>query len=307
MKKPLVLFLVGPTASGKSSVAEELARQIGAEIISADSMQVYRGMDILSAKPTLCQRKAVPHYLVDILDPTEQYSAAVFREKALKALEEITGRGKIPLVVGGTGLYIKSLTRGLFIDKGKDEQLRKALEKEAKHRGIEHLYERLKEVDPEAAGKIHPNDLRRVVRALEAYEVNSMTITELKGNMEGLDEKYDFKIFAIDRVRGELYERIELRVDKMFEAGLLEEIKNLLKVPLSHTAKQAIGINQISAYLNKECSQDEAKELIKRDTRRFAKRQLTWFRAEKDIIWIKAESIDTDEAIASKILSLLVL
>ncbi len=300
-EKPLAVFIAGPTASGKSSVAEKLALQINAEIISADSMQVYRGMDILSAKPTPEQRKAVPHYLVDILGPTEQYSAAIFREKALKAMQDITGRGKIPLIVGGTGLYVKALTRGLFSDKGKDEQLRKELEKEAKHKGKEHLYERLKQVDPEAAQKIHPNDLRRLVRSLEAYEVNNMTITQLKGNNEGLDKKYDFKMFAINRDRRELYKRIELRVDKMFEDGLVDEVKNLLKLPLSHTAQQAIGIKQISAYLKKEYTLDKAKELIKRDTRRFAKRQLTWFRQEKDINWINAEEGSSGEEICATI------
>ncbi len=304
-EKPLVLFLVGPTASGKTDISFELAKKIDAEIISADSMQVYRGMDVLSAKPALEQRKAVAHYLIDILDPAEQYSAAVFREKALKAIQDITGRGKIPLVVGGTGLYVKALTRGLFSDKGRDEQLRKALEKEAKHKGKEHLYERLKQVDPEAAGKIHPNDLRRLVRALEAYEVNNMTITQLQGNIEGLDKKYDFKIFAIERDRKELYERIELRVDKMFEEGLVDEVRRLIDLPLSHTAKQAIGIKQVSAYLQKECTLDKAKELIKRDSRRFAKRQLTWFRAEKDVAWVNAGPKDTAYEIALKILSLL--
>ena len=303
MKKPHILFLVGPTASGKSSVADELAAQINAEIVSADSMQVYRGMDILSAKPTPDKQKEVPHYLIDILEPTEEYSAAIFRKKALQCIEEIISRKKIPLLVGGTGLYVKALTKGLFSDNGKDEQLRRELAQEAKHRGNDYLYERLKQADPKAAEKIHPNDIRRVIRALEVYELSSRTISELKTEIEGLDKKYDFKIFAIERERRELYERVELRVDKMFEDGLVDEVKKLIDLPLSHTAIQALGIKQISAYLQKEYTLDKAKELIKRDTRRFAKRQLTWFRAEKDIVWIKTRSQDSASAIASRILS----
>lgn len=303
--KPLVVFLVGPTASGKSSVAEKLAEQINAEIISADSMQVYRGMDILSAKPTLHEQKKVPHHLIDILEPTGKYSAAIFRTKALQIIEEIIRRKKIPLLVGGTGLYVKALTRGLFSDNSKDEQLRKELAQEAKHRGNDYLYERLKAVDAKAAEKIHPNDMRRIIRALEVFEISRRTISELKTEIEGFDKNYDFKIFAIERVRKELYERIELRVDKMFKLGLVDEVKKLIDLPLSPTAIQALGIKQIKAYLNKECSLDKAKELIKRDTRHFAKRQLTWFRAEKDIVWIKAELPDSASAIALKIFSLL--
>ena len=304
-KKPLVVFIVGPTASGKSSAAEDLALKINAEIISADSMQVYKGMDILSAKPTLKQRKSIPHYLIDILNTNDEYNAAIFRDKALVCLEDIINRGKVPMVVGGTGFYIKTLTKGIFSDGGKDEQLRKELTQEAKHKGKEYLYERLKTVDPQAAEKIHQNDLRRIIRALEVYEVNKRTISELKTEIEGIEKKYDFKIFAIERERRELYARIEQRVDEMFNNGLLDEVKSLLNRPLSYTAEQAIVIKQIKSYLNKEYSLDKAKELIKRDTRRFAKRQLTWYRAEKDIIWIPAGCEDAPSQIAAKILSFL--
>ncbi len=305
MKKPMIIFLVGPTASGKSGAANELAREINAEIVSADSMQVYRGMDILSAKPDIKEQKQISHYLIDILEPSEEYSAAIFRNKALKCIEDIIARKKIPLFVGGTGLYVKALTKGLFSDNGKDEKLRKELAQEAKHKGNACLYERLQAVDPRAAEKIHPNDMRRIIRALEVYELSSRTITELKTEIEGLDEKYEFKIFAIERERRELYGRIELRVEKMFEAGLVDEVKRLIALPLSHTAKQALGIKQISAYLNKECSLDFAKDLLKRDTRRFAKRQLTWFRAEKDIVWTPAEPETTPQELSAKILSFL--
>ncbi len=304
-QKVFVIFLVGPTACGKTKAAIELAKKINGEIISADSMQVYRKMDILSAKPTMKERQEVAHHLIDILEPTEEYSAALFREKALQYIEEIISRKKIPLIVGGTGLYVKALTKGLFSNNGKDEQLRKDLAKEAKHRGNDYLYERLKQVDPKAAEKIHSNDMRRVIRALEVYEISKRTISELKTEIEGLDKKYDFKIFAIERDRKELYRRIEERVDRMFEAGCLDEVKRLLGMKLSHTARQALGIKQISEYLDRRCSLDVAKQLIKRDSRRFAKRQLTWFRQDKGIIWISAGEMNSSGEIAAKVIDLL--
>ncbi|MBU1042858.1 MAG: tRNA (adenosine(37)-N6)-dimethylallyltransferase MiaA [Candidatus Omnitrophica bacterium] len=303
-KKPFVLFLVGPTASGKTAVAIEIAKKINGEIISADSMQVYRGMDILSAKPSMEEQKAVAHHLIDILEPNEDYSVAIFRQKALEAIENILSRGKIPLIVGGTGLYVKALTKGLFSDNGKDEQLRKELTQESKHKGNLHLYARLQSVDPQAAKKIHHNDMRRVIRALEVFEISSRKISELKTEIEGLDEKYDFKIFGIERERRELYQRIEQRVDQMFEAGFLDEVKNLLSKELSPTAKQALGIKQISEYLEAKCGLDFAKKTIKRDSRRFAKRQLTWFRQDKDIIWTLAGEETSPQEIAEKIISL---
>ena len=195
------------------------------------------------------------------------------------------------------------LVKGIFSDSGKDEQLRKDIAKQAKHKGKEYLYEQLKQVDPEAAEKIHPNDLRRIIRGLEVYEVNKRTISDLKTEIKGLDETYDIKIFAIERERKELYRRIEQRVDKMFDAGCIDEVKALLKSQLSHTAMQALGIKQISEYIDNKCSLDQAKELIKRDSRRYAKRQLTWFRAEKNIVWIKVDEQNTAASIASQILS----
>ena len=304
-KKPFVMFLVGPTASGKTATAIEIAKRIDGEIISADSMQVYRGMDILSAKPTSDEHKEVVHHLIDILEPSEEYSAAIFRQKALELIKQIISRKRIPLIVGGTGLYIKSLTKGLFSDNGKDNQLRKDLTQEAKHKGHEYLYSRLRQVDPKSAGKIHPNDIRRVIRALEVFEVSKRTISELKTEIQGLGELYDFKIFGLDRDRRELYQRIDQRIEKMFEVGFLNEVKELLAGELSSTAGQALGIKQIREYLDNKCTIDEAKELVKRDTRRFAKRQLTWFRADKDIIWIQAGNQINPSEIARNVISLL--
>ncbi len=305
-KKPLVLFLVGPTASGKSEVAIELAALVKAEIISADSMQVYRGMDILSAKPTKEQRKKIPHYLIDILELSEEYSVAIFRNHTLKLIKEIHNRKKTPLIVGGTGLYIRMLIKGLFIDKGKNDQLRERLYKEADRKGTECLYERLRKIDKSTAAKIHPKDLRRIVRAIEAYEVNRSPLSALKKKVVGLDKNYQLKMFGIRRPRDELYERIEKRVEKMFEAGIVTEVKKLEKLSSSLTARQALGLKQIKSYLHGNSTLEEAKETLKRDTRRFAKRQLTWFRRDKNIVWIDVKhKKKTASEISRKILAYL--
>ncbi|MCP4650905.1 MAG: tRNA (adenosine(37)-N6)-dimethylallyltransferase MiaA [PVC group bacterium] len=300
--RPLVVFIVGPTASGKSDAAVLLAEKINAEIISADSMQVYWGMDILSAKPAEKLRERVPHYLIDILETFEGYSAALFREHALTLIKEIHSRNKIPLIVGGTGLYVRALTKGLFVDKGRDSVLREKLTEEAIVNGSEWLHNKLQAVDPKSAEKIHPNNLRRVIRALEAFEVNNTAISELQTQVDGLDKDYNLKIFGINRDRKELYQRIEQRVDAMFDAGLVEEVKSLRDVPLNRIAAQALGMKQIGAYLDGEATLEEAKTQLKRDTRRFAKRQLTWFRRqEPDIIWIEARKNDLPKDLAAKI------
>lgn len=300
--KPQVIFIVGPTASGKSDVAMILAEKIGAEIISADSMQVYRGMDILSAKPSTEDQKKVSHHLIDILEPTESYNAAIFQEHVLRLIPEILARGKTPLIVGGTGLYVKSLTRGLFAEGGKDLLLRKELRKIAAKNGSLFLHNKLKAVDPEAAEKIHHNDLKRIIRALEVYEVTKETITDLKTQVKGIGQWYDCKLFGLDWEREELYQRIEARVDRMFELGLVEEVKKLKSLKLSRSAEQALGIKQISSCLGNKSSLEDAKEILKRDTRRFAKRQLTWFRQqEKDMQWLSCTNEKFQEEVSREI------
>ena len=268
--KPQVICLVGSTASGKTELAIKLAQKINAEIISADSMQVYRGMDILSAKPTKAQRKVIPHHLIDILNPDEEYSAAMFAGLAEQRIKEILRRGNVPLIVGGTGLYVRALVHGLFEEKGKDENLRQQLQKRAEAKGIESLFQELQKVDPETCLTIDPHNARRLIRALEVFYVNHVPLSELKKQAKGIDAHYDVKMFGISRERDELYARIDKRVEQMFSQGVVEEVKKLIALPLSKTALQALGIKQIQGYLEGAYSLEEAQDLLKRDTRHFA-------------------------------------
>ncbi|MBU0633950.1 MAG: tRNA (adenosine(37)-N6)-dimethylallyltransferase MiaA [Candidatus Omnitrophica bacterium] len=294
MSTKLVVFIVGPTASGKSQVALELAKKINAEIISADSMQVYKGMDILSGKLSPARRKGVKHHLIDILKPSEDYNAAMFVERACSLIKDIYKRSKIPLVAGGTGMYVRALLGGMFGQEITDPLLRVELYKRAELEGAVQMYEQLKKLDPQATLEIHPNNLRRVVRALEVNMRQEKRFSELKAGAKGIEREYRIKMFGINWPREKLYQRIEQRVDEMFKAGIVCEVKGLKKIKLSRTAAQALGIKQISAYLNGQCSEEEAKTTLKRDTRRFAKRQMTWFRnQEKDIFWLDVKDEKT--------------
>lgn len=281
-----LIFLVGPTAIGKTEISIELARLVNAEIISCDSMKVYKGMDIGTSKPDKSQLKEIPHYLVDIIEPSEEFSVAEFRKLALKAIEELLGKGKIPLLVGGSGLYIKVLVDGIFEGPSTDRKLRERLKQEAEEFGAEFLYGRLKLIDHDSAAKIHPNDLRRIIRALEVYEKTSTPISRLKSDTRGLTGKYELKIFGLDMDRKSLYKKIDRRVDLMFEKGLLDEAKRLIGQELSLTASQALGYKEAFGFLKGEYDLEEAKMLLKRDTRRYAKRQFTWFRRDGRIEWI---------------------
>ena len=303
MKKdrPLVVFIVGPTAVGKSDIAFELAKKINGEIISADSMQVYRGLDKATSKPPAQYRKQIPHHLIDILEPSADYSAADFKDKAESLARTIILSGKTPIIAGGTGLYVKVLLDGLFPGAKADWSLRERLAEEAESFGIERFYQRLSELDPEAASKIKPNDLRRIIRALEVYETSKNPISKLQKNTRGIADKYEIKIFGIDMDRAQLYNRIDQRVDKMFEQGLLEEARALLNEKLSRSASQAIGYKEVFGYLRREYSLEEASRILKRDTRRFAKRQMTWFRKDKRIAWIHRGENDIPQKIASTI------
>jgi tRNA dimethylallyltransferase len=286
-KKPVMVFILGPTGAGKSDFAVRLAEKIGGEIISCDSMQVYKGMPIMSQQPSSELRKVVPHYLVDVLSPLKEWSAANFVERAREIAEGIGRRKKVPIIVGGTGLYARAFIKGLFPSPPKDEKLRRALNEEAKKKGKKKLYERLLKIDPTYASKVHPNDLRRVIRALEVYELTGKAISEKHGEGEGIEAKYNVLIFILTGDRKELYRRIDERVEKMFAKGIVQEVKRLLKQKIGKTAKAVLGYKEVSDYINGKHSLEEAKELLNKNTRHYAKRQLTWFRREENAEWIE--------------------
>jgi tRNA dimethylallyltransferase len=286
---PKVIFIVGPTSSGKSAVAVSLAGKLNGEIISGDSMQIYRDMDVITQTPADGLLSRVPHYLVKTLSPEEEYNAARFAEEAKAAVSLMIGKGKTPIVAGGTGLYIKALVDGIFSSPAKDDDLRRSLRDAAKEKGKGYLYEQLKSVDPETADKLHPNDLGRVIRALEVYNNTGSTIHKKKAESEGISAKYDCRFFGLELPRKILYGRINTAIDRMFETGLVEEVKRLKARRLGLTAAKALGIKEVGAYLEGKWDIEQAKEELKKNTRRYAKRQLTWFRADRRIIWIDAD------------------
>ncbi|MDD5428317.1 MAG: tRNA (adenosine(37)-N6)-dimethylallyltransferase MiaA [Candidatus Omnitrophica bacterium] len=292
-----VVFIVGPTAIGKTSLAVRLARRIDAEIISADSMQIYNGMKILSQAPTAEEKRKARHHLVESIDPRKEYSVAEFIKKATAAINAITKRGRLPIIAGGSGLYIKGLIDGLFESPKADLKFRAKMARFAAKNGRKKLYAKLVKIDPDAAKTIHPNDLRRVVRALEIYHTAGKTMTELKASTRGLKDACEIKIFGLIRPRGEMYSRIDSRVDGMFRSGAVAEVKRLRRRKLSRTAAAVLGFKEISGYLDGECTLDEAKELLKMNTRRFAKRQMTWFRANDKIKWFDAGKLNNKEII----------
>jgi len=295
--KKKVIFIVGPTAVGKTRLSVAFAEKINGEIISADSMQAYRGMDIVSQAPSGSEQKKIRHHLVNFLDPREEYSAAIFSRKAEKAIRDILHMGKIPIVTGGSGLYVKALIDGIFPSKGKSESVREKLRDEASKKGVLFLHGKLKKLDPQSARKIHPNDLKRVVRALEIYELEKKTKSRLKTKTKGIKNRYDVVVFGLVMDRKRLYERIEKRVDFMFRKGLVKEAKRLLNRRLSATSKQALGVRHIAGYLLGEYTLETAKKILKRDTRRFAKKQLTWFRPDKRIRWLDLDRMHTGRAV----------
>lgn len=297
------IFLIGPTAVGKTEVAISLAKYLNAEIVSADSMQIYKGMDIGTAKPTKELREIVRHHMIDIVEPVDDFSVGEYSRMAKKIIDEITDRGKVPLIVGGTGLYIKALTRGLFEGPKRDKEFRKRMEMEEEIHGKGYLHKRLTEIDPVAASKIHPSDLRRIVRALEVYNSEKKPITELQEN-KTISYGYSPIKIGLTRDRKELYKRIEQRVDWMVSNGLEEEVKELIKKGCNEemTSMQGLGYRHFLKYLKGEYSHDEAIRLLKRDTKRYAKRQFTWFRKEEGIQWVDITGLKGIEEILKKIL-----
>ena len=289
--KPEVYVIGGPTASGKSKLAVELAKKINGEIISADSMQIYKEMNIGTAKITKEEMQGIKHYLIDIVSPNERYSVSNFKNDAELAIEEILKKGKTPIIVGGTGLYIDSLIYGIeFQDEEIDTEYREKLNKIAENEGLEKLYNQAKEIDPEAMKKISINDKKRIIRVLEIYHKTGKTKTEQEIESRKKELKYNFKVFAIDMDREKLYSRIEKRVDMMVDEGLIDEVKGILeKYNQFPTAMQGLGYKETIEYLQNKISKEEMIEKIKKETRHYAKRQLTWFRKNKTTIWLDGE------------------
>ncbi len=306
--KPRVVAVVGPTASGKTALAVELAKRFDGEIISCDSMQIYKGMDIGTAKPTKEETCGIPHYMIDIIEPQQPFSAADYAILARAVTDDVISRGKLPIFCGGTGLYLDSvLSGGEYAAVETDPALRASLLAEAKSCGAEAMWQRLKEVDPEAAAATHANNVKRVVRALEIYLSSGITKTEWDKRSRKNPPPFSSTVIAIGREREELYARIDKRVDIMMETGLCEEVRGLLesgRLPRASTAAQAIGYKEIIAHLDGECSLEDAVFQIKQSSRRYAKRQLTWFRRNSDIKWIISEPNFEDIVnIASKLLT----
>ena len=290
MKKPKVIVICGPTASGKTALSIELAKKIDGEIISADSMQIYKDMDIGTAKPNIEEMQGIKHYLLDCVSPDIRYSVAEYKQDATKAIEEILQKGKTPIIVGGTGLYIDALIYGIeYNDIKIDEQYRSELEKIVAKQGLETLYKMAIKIDEEAMKKISVNDKKRIMRVLEIYKATGKTKTqqEIESRKKGV--KYDYKVFALNMDREVLYNRIKLRVDLMIEKGLIEEVQRLKeKYNKFPTAMQGLGYKEVVEYLEKKVTKEEMIEKIKMETRRYAKRQLTWFRKNKETIWLDA-------------------
>ncbi len=297
MKRPLII-LTGPTAVGKTAASIGLAKAVDGEIISADSMQVYRGMDIGSAKISREEMNGVRHYLVDVLEPEEEFNVVKFQHLAKQAAEEIYSRNKIPVVVGGTGFYIQALLYDIdFTENDGDMTLRRELEKTAEEKGTEYLHQLLQQVDTQAARDLHPNNVKRVIRALEFYRQTGQKISEHNRKERAKESPYRYAYFVLTDDRARLYDRIDRRVDAMMEAGLLDEVRSLRDrgVKRTCTSMQGLGYKELYACLEGECSLDEAVRIIKRDTRHFAKRQLTWFKREQDVIWMDKGKFQQDE------------
>ena len=292
-----LVVISGPTASGKSEIAVELARKIGGEVISADSMQVYRHMDIGSAKITLEEMMGVPHYMIDVAEPTENFDVARFAEEAKAHVRDIQRRGKVPILCGGTGFYIQAVTRDIdFTESGSDEAYRSELAKYAETYGNEALHARLREIDPESADAIHANNVKRVIRALEYYRQTGEKISEHNTRESERPSPYDLHFYVIHCDRQALYDRIDRRVDFMMDMGLIDEVMYLKAMGLTRdmVSMQGLGYKEMLDYLDGMYDLEEAVRILKRDSRHYAKRQITWFKREKEAVWIRREDFNND-------------
>lgn len=298
MKQPLII-LAGPTAVGKTQASIGLAGAIGGEIISADSMQVYKYMDIGSAKIRPSEMGGIPHYLIDVLEPDEEFHVVRFQKMAKEAMAKIRSNGHIPILVGGTGFYIQALLYDIdFAENDSDPQYRSELEQFAAEHGSKALHDRLREIDPESADEIHANNRKRVIRAIEYYHLTGEQISVHNKREKAKESPYEFRYFVLNDDRRRLYERIDRRVDQMMENGLTDEVKELKRRGYTRemVSMQGLGYKELLAYLEGEMSLEEAVYTIKRDTRHFAKRQITWFKRERDVIWIDKQQYHYDES-----------
>ncbi len=303
MDKQKLIVLTGPTAVGKSKLSIQLAKTIGGEIISADSMQVYKYMNIGTDKITPEKMQGVPHHLIDFMDPKEDFNVFVFQKLVKEAISDIASRGYVPIIVGGTGFYIQAVLYDVdFTETDEDDSYRKELEERAKTEGVHVLHEELRAVDPESAEAIHENNSKRVIRALEYYKKTGRPISEHNREQHERTSPYDFKYFVLTDKRETLYSRIDKRVDQMIDEGLEEEVRDLLTlgIPRTATSMQGLGYREMFGYLDGEYDLDRAIYLIKRNTRHFAKRQLTWFKREKDVIWLDKKDFEHNDDLILK-------
>ena len=298
MNKPLVVVVLGPTASGKTSLGIEIAEKLGGEIVSADSMQIYENMDIATAKPTVQERSRVPHHLVGFVPVGEKFSVAKYKQIAIETIDDIISRGKLPVVVGGTGFYIDTLVKNTEFFDYEETDIREKLEKRCENEGIEALYDELKAIDLKTAERLHINDTKRIIRALEVYHLTGKTISEQDEESHRNGSKYRWCLIGLKaQDRQYLYDRINLRVDIMLDQGLIKETQDFFCSEVSSTAAQAIGYKELKPYIDGYVSLDEAVEKLKMESRRYAKRQLTWFRRNPDINWLDIDVLSSQELI----------
>ena len=302
--KSRVLVIVGPTAVGKTALSLQIAAKVCGEIISADSMQVYRGMDIGTAKPTASERANVPHHLIDVVDPGQSFSAADYQRLARAAVDDILARGRLPIFSGGTGLYIRAAIDDYnFTESANNPEVRQKLQQELQEAGLNALYTRLKQVDPRVASRLSATDQRRIIRALEVFETTGRALSSWESEKDIKNALYDVIMVGLLRPRAQLYARIDERVEQMFTAGLVLEAKRLYDTGISLAAGQALGYKELLAYLEGRSSLEEAKALLKQQTRRYAKRQLSWFRADSRVRWVDAQDAQQATACILEILA----
>ncbi|WP_343209105.1 tRNA (adenosine(37)-N6)-dimethylallyltransferase MiaA [Anaerolentibacter hominis] len=307
MRKEPLIILTGPTAVGKTALSVRLAQLIGAEIVSADSMQVYKRMDIGTAKIRPEEMGGIAHYLIDVLEPSREYNVARFQQDAKDAVRSIHARGKIPIIAGGTGFYIQALLYDIDFSEEPENEIRAELETLAGEKGEQYLYEMLVEADPDSAKIIHPHNRKRVIRALEYFRINGRPISAHNCEQREKESPYRFVYFVLSDDRTKLYERIDRRVDQMLSDGLVQEVRSLLDEGLDRnlTSMQGLGYKEIAAYLAGECTLEEAVYILKRDTRHFAKRQLTWFKRERDVTWLNREDYRSEDEILARMAAVL--